>query len=271
MRIRPAAGASVSIGMMTLAPGVSNVTFESLHFPEGWEAGPTDDGPPVSDVTFRRTTGRLFLIRAALRLAVLGGSYGPSVDEKPMVAVYNPWSTYAPTDITIDGVYFHDFTRSAPDVHTECLQIYSGVRVAVRNSRFDNCDGTGSVQVAKSFSAPVEDVTFAWNWFGPRGDAFYNVQTTLCTGVTFRANAMSKGLYFAACPFEVRPVSAIANTFPWNLNLCKAPARYVSNVVSGGRCSSTDHAVSRRVVERRIREVNQALVSYAHGCGKKRT
>ena len=42
-----------------------------------------------------------------------------------------------PTNILIDGVYFHDIVRTNPAAHTECLQIMAGNGIVIRNSRFN--------------------------------------------------------------------------------------------------------------------------------------
>jgi hypothetical protein len=46
-----------------------------------------------------------------------------------------------PTNILIDGVYFHDFIDIGPGQfhHIECLQVGSGINLTIQNSTFRNC------------------------------------------------------------------------------------------------------------------------------------
>jgi hypothetical protein len=91
----------------------------------------------VVDVTFRNVVAPGF-ISSSRNVRVIGGSYGPSVDDKPQVAAWP--DDVEPRDILIDGVSFHDMTRSDGAVHTECLQFGAGNGLVVRNSRFRHCD-----------------------------------------------------------------------------------------------------------------------------------
>ena len=94
--------------------------------------------PGADDVTFRNLTvkGGIF-ITGGSNISMIGGSVGPGVDYHPQIA---PWPVGSPiSNILIDGVLFHDWTRSSSTVHTECLQIAGGNGVTIRNSTFRNC------------------------------------------------------------------------------------------------------------------------------------
>jgi len=242
---RPAAGARAEVERLTIDAGVQGIELQGLHFPDGWEVGPADDGPPAGDIVFRRTTGTTFSIMNAKAVSIVGGSYGPSVDDHPQVKVYNPENTYLPTDILISGVRFHDFTRSADDVHTECLQVYAGLRVTIDNNRFSNCDGTGAVQLTTLGATSLRQVLVENNWFDDSGDAHFAVQASLnVEDLVFRYNSALKPLIFTECTEErCGPARLVGNVMPWNPSTCADGVIYAHNVFKDGRCGSTDKQV----------------------------
>jgi hypothetical protein len=246
----PAAGASVSVGKTVVRAGAAHVAFERMTFREGWEVGPADGGTPAEDVAFRRTKGPVFYILNARNVRVVGGEYGPSVDAKPQIKVWNPSNSYAPTNILVDGVHLHDFTRSGSDVHTECLQIYAGQGVTIRRNRFRNCDGTGSLHLGAPLgSAPITNVLVENNMF-EAGDGvdepYYDVQASLCIhGLVFRYNTMVKGGVFFNCDRGNGPAAIVGNySLQQSQNVCrKANVRYSHNVWVGrgaARCAGSD-------------------------------
>lgn len=244
--VRPAPGARVDIERLVVEPGVAHLEVRDLRFTDGWLAGASDDGPPAEDLRFVRTLGSRFSIENARRVRVLGGSYGPSVDDTSQIKVANPGAPGAPSDILIEGVRFHDFTRSSDDVHTECLQVYAGRRVTVRGNRFDTCDGTGDLALTTLSSTRLRDVLVENNWFGGRGDAYFSAQLDESVeGLTFRYNSALKPVIFTACS-KARCGSARvrANVMPFSDGLCSDRATYAYNVLTGGRCSAQDLQVA---------------------------
>jgi hypothetical protein len=68
-------------------------------------------------------------------VTVRGGDFGPSVDENMKIE----YSTgHAPRNILIDGAVIHD-ARSY-EQHQECLALWGGQRITIRNSLFSNCE-----------------------------------------------------------------------------------------------------------------------------------
>jgi hypothetical protein len=250
---RPEQGRHARIGHLIVLPGAGHLAFEWLGFPDGWEVGPSDDGPPTVDVTFRNTTGPRFWIMNAQGIRVLGGNYGPSVDGGPQIKVYNGWSSAEPRDVVVDGVYFHDHTASRPEIHTECLQVYAGIRITIRNSKFENCDSTGALQLTRSYDADVDQIRVEHNWFGTGGNAYYSVQTSVCAGTTYRGNVMGKGLSFSPCEFARKSVRMLENVLPYNMTLCAPGVTYSGNVVGGGRCSRADRRTGTAQIRATVR------------------
>lgn len=244
---RPASRARVEVNRLSILPGVANAEFVRLDFPEGWAAGEGDTGSPARNIVFRRTSGRLFAIENVARLSVLGGVYGPSVDAPSQIKVYNVGNTYRPTDVLIDGVLFRDFTRSGSDVHTECLQVYAGLRITIRNSRFTNCDGTGALALTSFAKTSLRGVLVENNWFDERGDAFYAIQADQSVKeIVFRYNSATKSLVFNDCDKQdCGSARVVGNYMPWSHALCARSVTFSRNVFQGGRCSSTDYRVGR--------------------------
>jgi hypothetical protein len=242
---RPQKGAAAHILRLSIRPGVRGIEFVRLDFPQGWAAGEDDSGVPASDVVFRNTTGQIFWVMNVSGLKVVGGSYGPAVDRAPQIKVYNPGDQYSPTDVLIDGVTFHDFTRSNSSVHTECLQVYAGLRVTIRRSRFTNCDGTGDLALTTLSSTRLKDVLVENNWFDRRGDAFAAVQADLSVeGLMFRYNSATKPFFLTRCTkSQCGSATLIGNYMPYNRSTCAAVVTYYYNVLKGGTCGPTDLAV----------------------------
>lgn len=243
--VRPAPGARVRIQRLVLESGVADIEFRGLAFPEGWIAGESDDGAPAENVVFRRTSGSRFSIENARGVRVLGGSYGPSVDDTSQIKVANPGAAAEPTDILVEGVRFRDYTRSTDDIHTECLQIYAGRRVTIRRNRFTNCDGTGALALTTLDSTRLRDVLVENNWFGDRGDALFAVQIDESVErLVFRYNSALEPVIFTECT-KSRCGSArvLANALPFNPGMCSDVAAYAHNVLLGGTCSAADVSV----------------------------
>jgi hypothetical protein len=176
---------------------------------------------------------------------VVGGSYGPAVDTHPQIKPYNLTNTYQPTNILIDRVNFHDFTRSNEAVHTECLQIYGGAHVIVRRSKFNNCDGTGDLTFGQIGIVGINDFLIENNWFGADGDAFYSIQNNLCgANIVFRYNSLAKGIASNNCDSHANgTMLMVANYMPWTYATCLGAGVSVTfkyNVMKGGTCGPTD-------------------------------
>jgi hypothetical protein len=79
-------------------------------------------------------------ISGASNVSVLGGEvYSPvRVSADPVIASLRG---LVPTNILIDGVYFHDFQDVGPGQlhHIECLQVGGAINLTIRNSTFRNC------------------------------------------------------------------------------------------------------------------------------------
>lgn len=97
------------------------------------------------DWTLRNITARNIRLQSVSDVRVLGGSYGPYLDQ---VATINTAGGTSPgvSNILIDGAKFHDYTISDPAKHAECMQIWPSAPssdVTIRNTSFRNCTDFG--------------------------------------------------------------------------------------------------------------------------------
>ena len=244
---QPARGAAVSVERLALEPGAAHIEMRRLHFPDGWSAGSAEDGPPAVDIVMRDTSGRLFSIEHAHAVRVLGGSYGPSLDDTSQIKVTSPEAGGAPARILIQGVRMHDYTRSGSDIHTECLQVYAGTDITIRGNRFSNCDGTGGLALTTLSSTRLRNVLVENNWFDARGDAHFAVQADESVErLVLRYNSSAKSMVFTDCTKDrCGSARVVANVMPFGEGLCSSVATYSHNVLEGGACSKADLAVAR--------------------------
>jgi hypothetical protein len=237
---RPARGASVVLA--SLSSNASNVQYRDLTMPNGWyvEAGGDPSQPGPTNVTFTDDHGGLFyIIGNVSNISVLGGDYGPAVDAHPMIAPANIGDLAGPVNIRVEGVNFHDFTRSGDLVHTECLQVYGGHGLVIERSRFSNCDGTGDLGIGSIGAFGLVNALVENNWFDSKGDSYFAVQTSMAAkGLVFRNNSGTRGIAVNTCDGCVGPLSLIGNYLPFAG--CTAGATYSHNVFDGGKCSPTD-------------------------------
>lgn len=69
-------------------------------------------------------------------LKIIGGDVGPFVDGPSWVTAENG---KVPQRVLIQGVHFHDFTISAPGMHSECMLVIAGDGLTFRGNRFTRC------------------------------------------------------------------------------------------------------------------------------------
>lgn len=68
-------------------------------------------------------------------VTVLGGDFGPAIDENTKIEF---GTDHPPRNVLIDGAVIHD-ARSYKE-HPECVALWGGTGVTIRNTRFYNCE-----------------------------------------------------------------------------------------------------------------------------------
>jgi hypothetical protein len=236
---RPATGASPIVAGIEVR--AKHLEFRDLHLAQWWSTQ-----VEAADVTFRNVVARGFIVSSSRRVRVLGGSYGPAVDGKPQVAAWP--DTIEPRDILIDGVSFHDYTRSKSSVHTECLQFGAGRDLILRNSRFWHCD-VMNVHFGHWGATPdLRDIVVENNFFSTSTDAtgggtYYSLMLRgAWENSLIRNNSATQPMIVNVYGGSGRNIRMVGNVAP--SPGCDRRIHYSHNVWLGAKCSATDRRVS---------------------------
>jgi hypothetical protein len=233
---RPAPHAAVTVTDQ-LTVDASHVTLAGFRLNGDWR---TDQ--QTRDVTFRNLTvnGGVY-VNSSSGIRIVGGSVGGLRDTKPQIGAWPP-GTRA-TNILIDGVTFHDITRSGAGVHVECLLVAGIDGLIVRNSRFRNC-GVFDLSIGEmNDSGPPRNILIENNFFGA-SDGYYSLQfntnSPSLTNVLIRNNSSSQEMSLGNDIAQLRNVRVVANVAPYHDRSCDRRIAYAFNVWQGARCGSTD-------------------------------
>jgi hypothetical protein len=232
---RAAVRASVTVAGLSVHG--SHITFQNMTLNGDWQTY-----HETRDVTFRRLVvhGAIFT-QSSSNIRVLGGSVGGVVDTKPQFGAWPPNTTNR--NIVIDGVTFHDVTRSGDFQHVECLLIAGIDGLMIRNSRFYNCDVFDVSLGEMNGSGPPRNITIENNFFGGADGYFsldFNSNTTSFTNVLIRNNSSTQAMYLGNDIRKLKNVRVIANVAPNKPGACDDRIFYSHNVWAGTRCSATD-------------------------------
>jgi hypothetical protein len=175
-------------------------------------------------------------------ISIVGGSVGPVVDAHPQFASW-PLNTHI-SNILVDGVRFHDISRSSDAVHTECLQIGGGVGITVRRSVFERCAVLDLSFTEYNGSGPPTDVLVENNVFAPSTSGGYNSLHLNSNASDFRNmeiryNSATQPFALWGLP-KVTNVRVVANVAPYEAWACASGIVYVRNIWDGARCGTTD-------------------------------
>ena len=232
----PAAGAAVTLGALNVFAKHFEVRDMTLS---EWNLSPGTD-----DVTLRNLNvrGGIF-ITGATNVSIVGGSVGPGVDYHPQFA---PWPAGSPiSNIVIDGVDFHDWTRTSAAVHTECLQIAGGDWMTIRNSTFRNCAVMDLSITEYNGSGPPQNYTIENNVFAPSvSGGFYSLQfnsnASALRNILIRNNSSTQEFLIDNAQPTITNVRVVANVAPMSSYLCSSRVTYTRNVWQGATCNASD-------------------------------
>jgi hypothetical protein len=239
VEFRPAAGASVSLGGVDVLG--SFVTVRGMRM--GWvsvDAGQT----PVVGASLVDVVAATMWINNTRDLRVIGGSYGGNFDGPTVQIGGSP----ASSNLTFDGVDFHDAVATNSTVHMECIWAGGVQGFTVRNSIFRNCayfdiffttlNGPDPKNVLLENN--VFEVTKQWN--GQNAPYAVNVANWLsrAENFTFRNNTFGGDV-------AIQPTSIVNMRLTGNVGAvasCKSGVNYSHNVFTGAKCATTDKQVS---------------------------
>jgi hypothetical protein len=178
---------------------------------------------------------------------VLGGDYGPTVDEVSKVSGSGALPELPPRDVVIDGAAFHDYLREHE--HMECLVLAGGDRVAVRRSSFDDC-AIFAIFLKASGSQVMRDVTIENNVFANSLSIAMSATIKVtspdsrppCENVLVRHNSIDGKLVLSDCTGTVRWQSNVFSHLP--AGVCEdrgAGTSFDHNVIErGAACGPSD-------------------------------
>jgi hypothetical protein len=208
----------------------------------------------ADDVTLRGSKAKLFFIRSATNIRLLGTEFGPS-DTISQIG-HTEECPRAPRGIVLDRVYMHDFTNPNPDKHMECLTVQAASDFAIRRSRFHHCEDFDILFKHRSPVLETTNTTIENTWFDqPWPDGTSAIQfSEPDSGGTFR-NVLIRNNSFAG-NLTLKPeisypnLAVIANAGSKYGGPCdKGIASY--NVWRTGGCGGTDRRADPKFVNER--------------------
>ena len=230
---RPAAGAAVSLPELTVAG--SHLELRGMQI-AGWTTWDSAD-----DVTFRDMKSGFFFIRSSKNISVIGGEVGPGNDFDSQVSP-GSGSAPVPTNILINGVFFHDW-RLTPgsDAHVECLQIGEVDGLTIANSRFNNCE-THYVFISPFFGGALKNIRLVNN-MGGSVVGYYGFRVAagreVCENISFRYNS-AVAPYLIDCGTVNGTAVMDSNVGGYQEWLCRSNITYTNNVWTAAKCGATD-------------------------------
>ena len=234
---RAAPGASVTTGQVQVSGNGVELWEMTMS---GWHVNTGTDGVAFVDVTVHGT----IFITSASNVAMIGGSVGPGDSTDSQIKAANTNGAPVPTNILIDGVDFHDWTRYAdPNAHIECLQFGAGVGITIRNSIFRNCETQGLFMRSWGGTAKLGNIVIENNWFDTVTDGYYPLKIGTMDGQVYENIAIryNSGLQpFIVDPDSSRNVTWVGNFAPRQASGCGGGQTFRYNVWEGAKCGPTD-------------------------------
>jgi hypothetical protein len=248
---RPAAGALVRV-QESVDVFASNVTFAGTGLDTGFVFGGWSAKPGARGLTFEAVNTGIFSISGASNITVRGGQVGPWPHGSDSQVTSR--DGVAPTNILIDGVYFHDVQRDSPDDHTECLQFGAGQNIVIRNNRFLRCsDHDVFIRSRGQPGDKLVNFTIEDNFFGATTNGFYTGQFSrpageggTCDNVELRDNVLEQGWTLRCSPPNDAPeatkVSGNYWAFPDAPSYCSLAGVWEANIFEKAPAKPCDAA-----------------------------
>jgi concanavalin A-like lectin/glucanase superfamily protein/fibronectin type III domain protein len=263
---RPAPGATVTLAG-ELMVDASHVEFRDMHAASGWQARKGAD-----DVTFRDISAAHLFIFSASNVRVLGGEVGPGegLDYDSIISSA-PDGGSAPTDILIQGVWFHDWWRPAgSDFHTECLQVGAAVNLTITGNRFQRC-ATHDIFVRSwgdvdGSDHPLLNVVIENNFLDATLDGFFTLSAENDLGTSrgslfVRNNSSLQAMNLDG---EKADITVDGNILAFQQSFGCTATIYRYNVIEAGDpCDATDLVAPVAYLDRSALDLHLALGSAA--------
>jgi hypothetical protein len=243
---QPAGGATVTLGGLNVRGSHAEV--------RGIRTGFVDiGGSNISDVTVRGGEGTgIFIGGGTSGISIIGGSYGAGANNVAPVKVQG---SPAPSNITFDGVIFHDAVRTDENAHLECIYAADIQGLTVRNSQFRNC-AIMDLFITKLSGVNPRGVVIENNFFDKTGShsnalskGYYSLVVANhldnATNFTIRNNSFNESMSIDAG--TVSNFRVEGNVGP--LSACRSGVTYGANVWQSRTCANTDKQAASGFVD----------------------
>jgi hypothetical protein len=261
---RPAPGAEVSVSGNLHVYG-RHIEFRDMSVGR-WQAQ-----PGARDLMFKDMRAGLIFVTSASDVSVIGGEVGPEDSADSQIRASNTSGAPVPSNILIDGVDFHDFTRvQDPSAHVECLQFGAGENVTIRNSRFRNCETQGLFIRSWGGTARIRNFLIENNFFDATTVGFYPLRVSTMQGVLYENIDIryNSGLQpFLVDDGAATGVEWVGNLAPRPQSACYASQTFRHNVWNGADCSPTDQNAAPHFVDPQATDLHLLPSSPAIGAG----
>jgi hypothetical protein len=238
----PASGATINVS------GEFNIYGNHADF-DGLKTGDWYVRSGANDIILRNShSGGWYAIRDATNIQVIKGDLGGGKDVTPQIT--------GSTNVTIDGVNFHDWLCTNSDCspvtgtdkpHVDCLGLFGGnTSLIIRNSNFTNCQHYDILVDNSTNTNYNSAVTLENNIFGATVTGIPNMLVARCTSCVVRnndfiANGFSLDKDVAG---SVTGLQVYSNIFPQMNNLYCPVATFSYNLyISGSTCGGTGEKV----------------------------
>lgn len=239
---RPAAGATPTFDLIDILG--SHIEIDGVHT-SVWRTEPS-----AADILLRGVTTKVFFITSSHNITVLGGSVGPNLNQASEIRNCTNCTSIS-NNIKIDGVLFHDYVKTIPGIHMECLHAYPVRNFTLLNSRFENCAIMDLFFANYGDAGDLANLDIENNYFdapgshgGPLSAGYYAVVfgygTRSLSNVRLAYNSMLSSPILDGTTGSVNNITFLANVAPFNPWLCQKGVTYIRNVWTATTCSPTD-------------------------------
>jgi hypothetical protein len=192
---KPQAGASVTMTGEFKLNGQNHIELQNMSLGGIYVTGGSDD------VVFSGDSTTTLFIRVASNVSLLGGSVGGTCDGTSGT-VGSGSSSGRAVNILIDGVHFHDITRTCAPAgsHVECLFVQESSYVTVQNSSFTNCSVMDMFFHEIGGGGDPDHVTLQNNTFAATSDGYDAIIFRADSGETLndytvKGNTFNQSIY----------------------------------------------------------------------------
>jgi chitodextrinase len=226
---RPAAGASVVLGSITVHRAAH------IEFRDFTVTSSTLNRQQASWITYRGITMRQFLVRSADHISYIDSEVGPNGSNDGMNWITAAYETTDPaTDVLLDNVRIHDFTKHNSGAHVDCIGIDDVDGLVIRNSRLWNCEHFSIIFGDDNSSGrAARNALLENNFFDCCYSGYYSLGFGGVDGpMTVRFNSMTLGMGWLGGSVEGLTLDSNVVSGNNSANCSEATWRY--NVVASG-------------------------------------